>query len=266
MSLQKICFGEARNHQIFSNTRHVPILITTSLKGDILIVYETEKQLLEYKDTVYVVVLYPYIDNVYMKGTSFIRTIKTNEDCLFWEIEGFDHLTHICFDRKNTIYFTNGETLYRISYITSTSTYVDDYEDIFSPSNDTSHITSLWQQKNKDTFFCVQDWDHEDNIDIYKVKYERGNTTTGNDSPRTGSPRGRSRSPSFGQRRRTNSRGNISSGSLRYGSQTEVVNEYVQKMRTFTLQYNRRIWQLGIYMNVFIVCVCNVCDCRLDDI
>ena len=47
-------------------------------------------------------------------------------------------------DKHGLIYFTNGESIYRI-YKTEGNMYLDNYEDIFTPSSDTSHITSLWR-------------------------------------------------------------------------------------------------------------------------
>jgi len=156
------------------------------------------------------------------------------------------------------IYFTSGESVFRISKAEG-DMYLDTFEDIFSPSNDTSHITSLWRQQN-DIFFTIQDWDNEQNLDVYKLippkdkginSNEDASETKGN-SPRHSRANS---SGSRGKRKRTRTRSGSGYGSdLGYGSprsprgKGQTVNDsnmYANKVRTFSLSANARIWQLG---------------------
>ena len=131
--------------------------------------------------------------------------------------------------------------------------YLDTYEDIFTPSNDTSHITCLWRQVN-DIFITIQDWDNETNLDVYKLRPVRDKGIAGVGTP--DSPTGRS-SPKA-KRKRSRSGSNASGYGSGYGSDyggsgsrsprggtANDSNDYMNKVRTFSLQYNSRIWQLG---------------------
>ena len=162
-------------------------------------------------------------------------------------------------DKLGIIYFTTGESVYRISKADG-DMYLDTFEDIFTPSNDTSHITCLWRQNN-DVYLTIQDWDTEENLDLYKIVPPKDKGVASPNTPSGRTPGDRGQSPSFGSRgnsprnskkRRSRSR----SGSTGYGSDyggagprgrgtANDSNEFVSKLRTFSLSYNSRIWQLG---------------------
>ena len=163
------------NVSLLNGTKHTieldkkPILVATSMKGDLVYCYKTQKGHVDYSDTTYHIVLLPKLDNIYLKGVSYIRCESNNMDCAWWEIENLNNpISHICFGRDHSIYFTNGEAIYQISRDASNN-YKDDVDEIFAPTSDTQHITSLWRQFNE-VYFLIQDWDTEDDIQIYKVK------------------------------------------------------------------------------------------------
>eukprot|EP01084_Bolivina_argentea_P068338 124397_1 len=225
-----------------------PCLITTSPRGDLLVMVINMKKLPEYFEKQFLLILYPRIDNIRFIEDSTVKT-SAGDHCTYWEIDGIEHLTHIAMDKFGIIYFTTGESVFRISKAEG-DMYLDTFEDIFSPSNDTSHITCLWRQNNE-IFLTIQDWDHEENLDVYKIKPPKDKGVTTPDSPTN---RG-GRSPSFGRnnssRKRTRTRSNsgygsdFSAGSPRGRGTANDSNEYVNKVRTFSLSYNQRIWQLG---------------------
>eukprot|EP00486_Rosalina_sp_Unknown_P006764 CAMPEP_0201573746 /NCGR_PEP_ID=MMETSP0190_2-20130828/17759_1 /ASSEMBLY_ACC=CAM_ASM_000263 /TAXON_ID=37353 /ORGANISM="Rosalina sp." /LENGTH=798 /DNA_ID=CAMNT_0048001073 /DNA_START=22 /DNA_END=2418 /DNA_ORIENTATION=- len=226
-----------------------PVICTTSPKGDLVIMTQNMKQLTEYEEKQFLIILYPYIDNCKFIDDASVKTAG-GAHCTYWEIDGVEHLTHIVMDKHGIIYFTTGESVYRIMKAEG-DMYLDNYEDIFTPSNDTSHITCLWRQDNN-IFLTIQDWDNEEALDVYKIRPPKDKGVSTPDSP-TGS-RG-SRSPSFGggksPRARTRSRSNSGYGSdyggssPRGGGTANDSNEFVTKVRSFTLQFNSRIWQLG---------------------
>ena len=221
-----------------------PAIVTTSPKGEVLVMVENMKKLIEYAEKQFLLILYPYIDNCRFIEDATVQTAG-GEHCTYWEIDGVEHLTHIAMDKYGIIYFTTGESVYRIMK-TEGDMYLDNFEDIFTPSNDTSHITSLWRQNN-DIFLTIQDWENESAIDVYKIRPPKDKGVSTPDSP-TGK---RARSPSFGNRNRTRSRSNSGYGSDYGGSSPRSSgtandsNAFVNKVRTFSLQYNSRIWQLG---------------------
>ena len=137
--------------------------------------------------------------------------------------------------------------------------YLDTFEDIFTPSNDTSHITCLWRQNN-DLYLTIQDWDSEENLDLYKVIPPKDKGVATPSTPEDNTPGvHRAKSPSFGSRghspRHSKRRSRSRSGSTGYGSDyassprgrgtANDSNLFVNKVRTFSLSYNSRIWQLG---------------------
>eukprot|EP01084_Bolivina_argentea_P051821 95298_1 len=227
-----------------------PVLVTTSPKGEILIMVQNMKKLPEYSEKQFLLILYPELTNVRFFDDCQVKT-SSGTHCTYWEVEGVEHLTHIAMDKHGVIYFTTGESVFRIVK-TEGDMYLDTFEDIFSPSNDTSHITCLWRQGN-DIFLTIQDWDTEENLDVYKVKPNTTNKGMATpDSPLSGKG---VRSPSFDRSNSTKRRTRTRSGSG-YGSDCSAgtprgrgtandSNDFVTKVRTFSLSYNSRIWQLG---------------------
>jgi len=233
-----------------------PAMVTTSPKGDLLVLLEVQRDLDDYAEKQFLIVLYPYISSCKMMDDSTLQLLDGTYTTM-WEIDGVDHVTHLAMDKLGIIYFTTGESVYRISKAEG-DMYLDTFEDIFTPSNDTSHITCLWRQHN-DVYLTIQDWDSEENLDLYKVVVPKDKGVSSVDTP--GTPGDRGQSPSFGSRghsprnakkRRSRSR----SGSTGYGSDyggssprgrgtANDSNEFVTKVRTFSLRYNSRIWQLG---------------------
>eukprot|EP00484_Ammonia_sp_Unknown_P030589 CAMPEP_0197050048 /NCGR_PEP_ID=MMETSP1384-20130603/25038_1 /TAXON_ID=29189 /ORGANISM="Ammonia sp." /LENGTH=758 /DNA_ID=CAMNT_0042482409 /DNA_START=86 /DNA_END=2362 /DNA_ORIENTATION=- len=213
-----------------------PAIVTTSPKGDLLIMVENQKKLDDYEEDQFLLILFPYIDDCRFIDESV--QLSGGEHCTFWEIDGVEHLTHIAMDKLGIIYFTTGESVYRILKADG-DMYLDTFEEIFTPSNDTSHITCLWRQNN-DIFLTIQDWDTEENLDVYKLRPAQDKGVSTPDSPATTPKRKRTRS-------RSNSGygSDISSGSPRGHGTSNDSNEFVSKVRSFSLEYNQRIWQLG---------------------
>ena len=236
-----------------------PTIVTTSPKGDLLIMVEIMKKMDDYSERLFLLILYPNnsIDSIQYIGDNTVKNSK-GDHCTYWEMgdaDGIEHLTHIAMDKFGIIYFTTGESVYRISK-TEGDLYLDTIEDIFSPSNDTSHITSLWRQQN-DIFLTIQDWDNEENLDVYKLIPPKDRGITGNtpDTPsnaRGSTPKfGHNRSNSGSKRKRTRTRSGSGYGSdfggysPRSKGTANDSNEFVNKVRTFSLSANARIWQLG---------------------
>eukprot|EP01084_Bolivina_argentea_P112047 199855_1 len=193
-----------------------PCIVTTSPCGDLLVMIQYMKKFEDYSEKQFLLILYPHIDNVSFIGNDTIKTMK-GEPCTYWEIDGFERLTHVAMDENGTIYFTNGESIYRIMKTHGyRGRYLDTYEDVFTPRNDTSFITCLWRQ-HKTIYFTIQDWDNEQNLDVYKVKSVRDKRVWGKAYM----------TPHVGRNNYGNSNG------------------FAIKVRTFSLISSERIWQLG---------------------
>ena len=111
-----------------------PVIVTTSPKGDLLIMVQNMKSMIEYDEKQFLIILYPYIDNCKFIDDATVQTAG-GAHCTYWEIDGIEHLTHMVMDKYGIIYFTTGESVYRIMK-TEGDMYLDNYEDIFTPSND----------------------------------------------------------------------------------------------------------------------------------
>ena len=157
-----------------------PVIVTTSPKGDLLIMVQNMKSMIEYDEKQFLIILYPYIDDCKFIEDATVQTAG-GAHCTYWEIDGIEHLTHIAMDKHGIIYFTTGESVYRIMK-TEGDMYLDNYEDIFTPSNDTSHITCLWRQDNN-IYLTIQDWDNEEMLDVYKIRPPKDKGVSTPDSP-----------------------------------------------------------------------------------
>ena len=160
----------AASFSIIANSQSPPCIVTTSPKGDLLVMVETSKKLEEYSEKQFVLILFPANQLGDCRVTeedeaTAVQMSPSNKHCTFWELDDVEHCTHVAMDKLGIIYFTNGESVFRISKAQG-DMYLDDKEDIFSPSNDTSHITCLWRQNN-DIYITLQDWDNEEVSNIF---------------------------------------------------------------------------------------------------
>jgi len=117
--------------------------------------------------------------------------------------------------------------------------YAEKYHEIWQPQTDTCHITSLWRQGDQ-VYFVVQDWEHEEILDLYRINIESlsNNNSNSNTSPRPNSTRsGRTssnaRAPALSRQGSNNAR------SFTYDPNLCL------KVRSFSLKHDDRVWQLS---------------------
>eukprot|EP01084_Bolivina_argentea_P006606 12530_1 len=241
-----VCLGESKQYKVVKpeGLRTSPsVLAASSPRGDMLLMMECVKKTddMEFEDNVFILILYPSCIShcKYVDGS--IR-LDDGTYSTFWEIENIDHLTHMVMDRHGVIYFTDGEALFKIAK-TEGNMYLDMFETIYTPADDTTRITALWRQNN-DIYFSLQSYENEENLDVWKLKPARNKGISDAASPlydAPSSPRssgGSPRSPRSPRSKRSYS--GASSGS----DSEQESNEHCRKFKRFSLQYEERIWQL----------------------
>ena len=80
-----------------------PVRVVTSVSGDVLYCFYSEKQYIDYSDTSTIIVLMPYIDSIKMVGVSHWETLSKSDRCTWWEVEN-TKVSHIGFDKDDHIY------------------------------------------------------------------------------------------------------------------------------------------------------------------
>ena len=97
MEQYNIDFSEAEDLSILPNQSLVsrpPAMVTTSPKGDMVVLLEIQKDLDDYSEKQFLIVLYPYIANAKMMDDSTLQLLDGTYTT-FWEIDGVEHVTHL---------------------------------------------------------------------------------------------------------------------------------------------------------------------------